>query len=98
VLGEELGFIGISGLLILYMLMIRQMLKAAFDSIKDDFGRMLIIGYAFMVLLQVTVNISVVLGILPTTGLTLPFISYGGSSILVFLTGYGLVLSVLTHQ
>ncbi|MDI3472569.1 MAG: cell division protein FtsW [Thermotogaceae bacterium] len=98
VLGEELGFVGISGLLILYVLMVRQMLKAAFESIKDDFGRMLTIGYAFMVLLQVTINISVVLGILPTTGLTLPFVSYGGSSILVFLTGYGIVLSVLTHQ
>lgn len=97
VLGEELGFIGMASLLVLYLLMVRQMLKAAFNSIKDDFGRMITIGYAFMVLLQVTINISVVLGILPTTGLTLPFISYGGSSLLVFLIGYGLVLSTITH-
>jgi len=98
VLGEEMGMLGMGFILLLYVLMVRQMLRCAFRSVRDGFGRLLIIGYAFWILLQVAMNVSVVVGLIPITGLTLPFLSQGGSSIMAFLSGYGIVLSVLTHK
>ncbi|HPE68546.1 MAG TPA: FtsW/RodA/SpoVE family cell cycle protein [Thermotogota bacterium] len=98
IFGEELGFIGMAFLLILYYLFGRNLIHAALVGIESPEGKLVLIGYAFLVLLQVVINVGVVLGILPPTGITLPFVSYGGSSMIAFLSGFGLVLSVLHHR
>ncbi len=97
-LGEELGFVGMALMLMLYYLLARSLIRCALFAVQNLAGKLLIVGYAYLLLLQVVINVGVVLGILPPTGITLPFVSYGGSSMLAFLTGFGLVLSVITHS
>ena len=61
---------------------------------QDDFGRLLAIGLTVMIVCQALVNMSVVLGLLPTKGIPLPFVSYGGSSLLVNLVAVGILLNI----
>ena len=61
---------------------------------RDLFGQYLAIGVTMMILLQATVNMAVVTGILPTTGLVLPFVSYGGSSLITNMFGLGILLNI----
>jgi cell division protein FtsW len=98
ILGEELGFIGMAFLLILYYLMCRSLIHAAVKGVNRTAGKLIIVGYAYLVLIQVIINVGVVLGVFPPTGIPLPFISYGGSSMLAYLGGFGLVISVITHD
>lgn len=93
VLGEELGFIGAAVLLFLYLLLIYRILKISTSS-KDTFGFLICMGVASMFLFQVLVNVGMAISIMPVTGLPLPFMSYGGSSLLVNLLAIGLVLNV----
>jgi cell division protein FtsW len=97
VIGEELGFIGIAAVIAAYLYFIHRGLKIAFLSqskYQDRFGMLLAAGITLALGLQGFVNIAVVMGLLPTKGLTLPFISYGGSALLIDLLALGVLLSV----
>ena len=71
-------------------------LRAAFSA-PDSFGRLLAIGITALVLTQALINFAVVLGMVPTKGIPLPFVSYGGSSLLINLVGMGILLNVSQH-
>ncbi len=92
-LGEELGFLGTSLLICLYGLMFLGILRAAKKS-PDQFGQLVCVGVFSMFLFQVFINIGMNIGLVPITGITLPFISFGGSSLLSSLICLGLVISV----
>lgn len=97
VLGEELGFWGVSLVLGLFMVLIWRGIKTALEA-RDLYGTYLAFGCTLVIGVQAFVNVAVVMGLLPTKGLTLPFISYGGSSLLVNLACVGLLLSVASHK
>jgi rod shape determining protein RodA len=92
-IGEELGFVGAASVLALYAFLFWRVLRAAQLS-RDAFGTLLCVGTFCMLLFQVFENIGMSLGIMPVTGIPLPFMSYGGSSILVAFVLAGLVLNV----
>jgi rod shape determining protein RodA len=98
VIGQELGFVGIIVLMALMLFVIYRILLAARRA-RDTFGALICYGVAMLIGFQATVNMGVNLNLLPATGLTLPFVSYGGSSLLSLLAGIGLVESVqLRHK
>jgi cell division protein FtsW len=96
VICEELGFIGAAIVVTLFAVYAWRGLRAAFNA-PDGFGRMLALGATAMVLFQSLINFAVVLGMMPTKGIPLPFVSYGGSSLLVMLLATGVLLNV-AHQ
>lgn len=96
VLAEELGFIGAVAVLALFAYWGWRAFRAAIQA-PDDFGRYLGLGITTMVVGQALVNLSVVLGLMPTKGIPLPFISYGGSSLLVMLLATGVLLNISQH-
>ncbi|WP_058485492.1 rod shape-determining protein RodA [Defluviitalea phaphyphila] len=93
VIGEEFGFIGCISIISLIFLLILKSLWIARYS-KDLFGKLLIVGVVTMIAFQTFVNIGVVTGLLPNTGIPLPFISFGGSSLWTNMIGIGLILNV----
>jgi cell division protein FtsW len=97
VISEELGFIGALLVLGLFGVILWRGLRAA-GGCADEFGRLLAVGLAVMLVGQAWVNISVVLGLLPTKGIPLPFISYGGSSLLMSLIAVGILLNISQHS
>lgn len=97
VIGEEFGFIGSSVLLLLYFLLIYRMIYISIQS-QNRTGAFIIIGIVSMYVFQVFENIGMMIGIMPLTGITLPFISYGGSSVLINMMAIGIVLSIHVHQ
>lgn len=96
VLCEELGFLGGLAVLVLFGIYGWRGIRAALAA-PDDFGRLAAVGITVMVLTQALINISVVLGLMPTKGIPLPFISYGGSSLLVMLLATGVLLNIAQH-
>lgn len=92
VLGEELGFLGILVVAFLFLIMILYGFRLAMSS-DEKRGRIFISGVIFLIGFQAFLNMGVVLGLLPTKGLNLPFISYGGSSLLANLAAIGIILS-----
>jgi cell division protein FtsW len=96
VVGEELGLIGTVGLLIGFGLIFWRGLRATV-RMPDDFGRYLALGVTVVIVVQGMINISVVLGMMPTKGIPLPMISYGGSSLLSTLTLLGILMNVSEH-
>jgi len=93
VIGEELGFIGVAVVITMFLLLILRGMRIALHA-PDDFGRNLAFGLTVLLGLEVVINLAVVLGMLPTKGLALPFLSYGGTSILCTLIAVGMLLSV----
>ncbi len=91
--GEELGFLGTGLLIGLFAVLIVRGFKIA-GRAPDAFGRLLAGGVILLIGIQVFINMSVVSGLLPTKGLTLPFVSYGGSSLIVSLVAIGVLLSI----
>jgi len=93
VICEELGFIGAMIVIALFAVYGWRGLRAAFAA-PDGFGRLLALGITAMVLCQALINFAVVLGMVPTKGIPLPFVSYGGSSLLVMLLATGVLLNI----
>jgi cell division protein FtsW len=93
VISEELGFIGAIVVIVLFGIYGWRGLRAAFAA-PDGFGRLLALGITAMVLSQTLINFAVVLGMVPTKGIPLPFVSYGGSSLLVMLLATGVLLNI----
>ncbi|MFW6305987.1 MAG: stage V sporulation protein E [Bacillota bacterium] len=93
VLGEELGLMGTLLILLLFFLFAWRGLKIA-TSAPDIFGSMLAVGISSMVIIQAMINIGVVTSSMPITGITLPFISYGGTSLVIMLSAVGILLNV----
>jgi cell division protein FtsW len=93
VVGEELGLIGCLAIMAIFAVILVRGLRAS-AACHDDFGRLLAIGLTVMIVGQALVNMSVVLGLLPTKGIPLPFVSYGGSSLLVNLVAVGILLNI----
>ncbi|MBP7654245.1 putative lipid II flippase FtsW [Candidatus Dependentiae bacterium] len=90
---EELGFAGIIFLLFFYLALIYRGIKVVLN-INSQYLKFIAIGITLMLAMHVTINIGVVTGILPTTGITLPFLSYGGSSLIVFMFSMGILLNI----
>jgi len=92
-IGEELGFVGSSAILILFFLLIARGMSIARGA-PDDFGYLLAFGITFCIFVGVLINAGVVVGLLPTTGLPMPFLSYGGSSLIFTAAGIGILLNI----
>jgi rod shape determining protein RodA len=97
VLAEEWGFLGTSLILSLYTIFLFKILKIAEKS-KDLFGTMLVIGVGAKFFFHITVNVGMVLGLLPVVGIPLPLFSYGGSSIMASMFGLGLILGQVIRR
>jgi cell division protein FtsW len=93
VIGEELGLLGTLSVLVLFGMMAWRGLSISLKA-QDPFGRHLAFGLTMMIVVQAMVNMAVVTGLLPTKGLTLPFLSYGGSSLVVNLTAVGILWNI----
>jgi rod shape determining protein RodA len=97
VIGEEFGFQGAALLLLLYFLLIYRLIMIAFQC-TDLRGAYIIVGIVSMFVFQIFENIGMMIGLMPITGITLPFISYGGTSLLINMVCIGLVFSIRAHQ
>ncbi|AUX40777.1 cell division protein FtsW [Sorangium cellulosum] len=93
IVGEELGFVGIVGLCAAYLVIVSRGVKIALEA-DDDYGSFMAFGIATLFGVQAMTNLAVAMAILPTKGLTLPFLSYGGSSLLVNAAAAGILLSI----
>ena len=97
IIGEELGLIGCTILLITYGVLIYKLVKLAFAA-PDAFSRMVVAGTAVLLSMQVFINVAVVTNMIPSTGITLPFISSGGSSLISMLLCMGVVLNISRNR
>ncbi|HEY3820561.1 MAG TPA: putative lipid II flippase FtsW [Polyangiaceae bacterium] len=93
IIGEELGFLGVAALCGAYLLLVARGVRAALRA-PDDFGSFLAFGLSTMFGVQALVNLAVALAVLPTKGLTLPFVSFGGSSLLMNAIAAGVLLNI----
>jgi rod shape determining protein RodA len=94
---EELGFLGAILLLVLFAALIWRIMVSGWRS-KDPFGTLFAVGLASMLLFQLTVNLGMVVGIMPITGIPLPFISHGGASLISIAVGLGIMQSINIRQ
>jgi cell division protein FtsW len=95
IIGEELGLVGAMIVVLLFFIFTVRGLHIAL-SLGDRFGAYLALGITLMISLQALINMGVVLGLLPTKGLALPFISYGGTSLITNMAGVGILLHLST--
>ncbi|RED33728.1 rod shape determining protein RodA [Paenibacillus sp. VMFN-D1] len=95
-IAEEFGFVGSSVVLLLYFILIHRMILICLEC-RDRAGPILIVGIIAMMLYQIFENIGAFIGLMPLTGITLPFISYGGTSLLINMASIGIVMSVRVH-
>ena len=96
IISEEFGFMGVLIVSSLFAFIIYQSIKIALKC-EDLFGKYLAFGIIFMLGFQAVLNLSVVIGLIPVTGVTLPFLSYGGSSLLITLASMGIILNISRH-
>ncbi|MBW1768424.1 MAG: FtsW/RodA/SpoVE family cell cycle protein, partial [Deltaproteobacteria bacterium] len=97
IVAEELGLVGLATIIMLFCVLVMRGMKIALDA-SDLYSSYLALGISSLIGLQVLVNMGVVMGLLPTKGLTLPLISYGGSSLVVNLLGIGILLSISARR
>lgn len=97
VIGEEWGFLGASGVLVLYLVLLMAMVLGAYRA-REPFSRLVLTGLAAGFATQVFVNIGMTIGLAPITGITLPFLSYGGSSLVSSLLSIGVAWNVVSQQ
>jgi cell division protein FtsW len=93
IIGEELGLLGTVGVVVLFILLMQQGLKVIKNA-PDKFGTFLSLGIVLMIALKAAINIGVSCALLPTKGLPLPFISYGGSSLIFDMVSIGLLINI----
>ncbi|MCQ2546246.1 MAG: putative lipid II flippase FtsW [Clostridia bacterium] len=96
IIGEETGYLGILFLLVLYCIFIWRGVKIALNC-QDEFGLLLASGTVLMVAIQVVLNLAVVTSSMPATGVNLPFVSYGGNALMIFMFMSGVVLNISRH-
>lgn len=97
VIGEELGYIGVIVIAAMFLLLVMRGFRAALHA-PDEFGCYLAFGLSLLLGLEAFVNMAVVMGMVPTKGMALPFMSYGGSSLLMSLAAAGILLNVSSHS
>ena len=97
IVGEEFGFVGVFIIAALYLVLIIKCLQLAV-KVKDLFGMYLVVGITVMIGFQALINMLVVMGLLPTKGLTLPFLSYGGSSLLLNMICIGILMNITAQN
>lgn len=97
VIGEELGFVGVLALFACYVVVGWRIVRHATAS-RDDFTLSVLMGCLGLWLMQIVINLGGTMGLLPVTGITLPFVSYGGSSLIINLILLGIVESIISHQ
>ena len=93
IIGEELGFVGILSLMIVYMILIWRGCHVAMNA-KDYMGMMMAAGITIMIGIQVVINIAVVTSSFPPTGVILPFVSYGGNALMIFMGAMGILINI----
>ena len=93
IIGEEFGFIGVITLIALFLLILARCVRISMRA-EDPFSRYMVFGFTVLITLQAALNMGVAVGLFPTTGLTLPLVSYGGSSLVSTLAAFGIILSV----
>ena len=96
VIGEELGLVGVTAVIAAYATFAYAGFNIALRC-RDPFGKRLAAGLTVLVWGQAAINIAAVMGVAPLTGIPLPFLSYGGSSLVVMLTGVGILLNIAQH-
>ena len=96
-LSEELGFVGSTLVLLLYLGLIYEIIRIS-RIIQDDFGRLILYGMAGVIFMHVIVNVGMTIGLVPVTGKPLLFMSYGGSSFLASFIIIGIVESIKIHN
>ncbi|MFL0595015.1 FtsW/RodA/SpoVE family cell cycle protein [Staphylococcus sp. HMSC62A08] len=97
VVGEEMGFIGSVVLILIFLFLVFHLIRLA-SRINSQYNKVFIIGYVSLIVFHVLQNIGMTVQLLPITGIPLPFISYGGSSLWSLMTGIGVVLSIYYHE
>ncbi|MNC29901.1 Lipid II flippase FtsW [compost metagenome] len=97
IISEELGFIGAGLVLVLFTILVWRGMRTAITA-PDTFGSLLAAGITGMIAVQVIINIGVVIGMMPVTGITLPLISYGGSSLTLMLVSMGILLNISRYS
>ncbi len=97
VIGEELGFLGGTFLIVLYFLFLKRLIDLARDN-DDMFGSLIIVGFAASMIFHIFENIGMTIGVMPITGIPLPFISHGGTFQLANLIFVGIILSISLHR
>ena len=93
IIGEEFGFIGVTVVILLFLAILARCVSISFRA-EDAFSRYMVFGFTALITLQAALNMGIAVGLFPTTGLTLPLISYGGSSLVATLAAFGIILSV----
>lgn len=93
VVGQELGYVGTASIVALFGILVGRMFYLAWQT-RDKFGKLLLIGFGTIIALQSLVNIGAISGLMPLTGVPLPFISYGGTALAVFLTMSGVAANI----
>lgn len=96
VAAQELGFLGAGTIIILFALLVTRLFWLA-KKTKDRFGRLILVGFGSVLFLQSLVNMASISGLLPLTGVPLPFVSYGGTALAVFLTMMGIAVNISKH-
>ncbi len=96
-ISEEMGLIGVAVLLLLFLFVLKRIIKIALNS-RENFSRLFAAGFIFLLISQIFIHIGMNLGIVPVIGLSLPFISYGGSGLISLFIGLGILQNIKTHQ
>ena len=96
IIGEELGFIGSFSVMLLFIILIFRGMKIAFN-VEDRFACYLATGITALITIQAFIHIAVVTSSIPTTGITLPFVSYGGTSLIIYMFAIGILLNISRH-
>lgn len=93
IISEEFGILGVIIVAGLFLVILYRGIRIALNA-KDKFSKYLAFGMIFQILIQAVMNLMVVIGLIPVTGVTLPFLSYGGSSLLITLVSIGILLNI----